>query len=395
MWIERILSQEIVDCFKRFPAVVLTGPRQTGKTSLLEHTFPGMAYVSLDAGSAAEAALGNPEGFLDTLGTPAIIDEIQYVPSLLRFIKVRIDKNGSNGQYLLSGSQAFQLMQGVSESLAGRAAVLSLSGLSGDEWRSAELADATWEDFFFRGTYPALWSRGTESPVRERWYQGYVATYLERDVRNVLRVSNLRDFERFLRATAALTGQMLNLTHLARDVGIAPSTAGQWLQVLVASHQIFLLEPYFRSLGKRIVKTPKLYFTDPGLAHYLNGFSSHESLCASPQAGAFFENYVIGQWIRYRDWIRPQMGLWFWRDQSANEVDLIIEIDGDLMPIEIKYKERPTASDAQGIRKFMDIYGSSSLGFAGIACLTSGEWEVSPGVVAFDGRYASTLARML
>ncbi len=354
-----------------------------------------MAYVSLDAGSAAEAALSNPEGFLDTLGTPAIIDEIQYVPSLLRFIKVRIDKMGSNGQYLLSGSQAFQLMQGVSESLAGRAAVLSLSGLSADEWRSAALADATWEDFFFRGTYPVLWSKGTESPVRERWYQGYVATYLERDVRNVLKVSSLRDFERFLRATAALTGQMLNLTHLARDVGIAPSTAGQWLQVLVASHQVFLLEPYYRSLGKRIVKTPKVYFADPGLAHYLNGFSNYESLLASPQAGAFFENYVIGQWIRYRDWIKPQMGLWFWRDQSANEVDLIIEMDGALIPIEIKYKERPTASDAQGIRKFRAMYGSSSQGLAGIACLTSGEWEAAPGVVAFDGRYASTLARML
>jgi uncharacterized protein len=393
VWIKRVLGQEILDCFQRFPAVVLTGPRQTGKTSLLEYTFPDMACVSLDAGSAAEAALSNPEGFLDALGTPAIIDEIQYVPSLLRFIKVRIDRNGCNGQYLLSGSQDFQLMQGVSESLAGRAAVLSLSGLSGDEWRAADLPDVSWEEFFFRGTYPALWSGAADSPVRERWYQGYVATYLERDVRNVLKVSSLRDFERFLRAAAALTGQMLNLAHLARDVGIAPSTAGQWLQVLVASHLVFLLEPYYRSLGKRIVKTPKLYFTDPGLAHYLNGFSSHASMSASPQIGALFENYVIGQWFRYRDWEKPQMGLWFWRDQSSNEVDLIIELEGSLIPIEIKHKERPLPSDAHGIRKFKEIYGASCHHLAGIACMTTGEWDVTPGVMAFNGRYSSEFAR--
>jgi len=395
VWIKRTLSQEILDCFNRFPAVVLTGPRQTGKTSLLEHTFPGMAYVSLDAGSAAEAALGNPEKFLDALGTPAIIDEIQYVPSLLRFIKVRIDRNGCNGQYLISGSQAFPLMQGVSESLAGRAAVLSLSGLSGDEWLGAEFFNIPWEEFFFRGTYPALWSNATNGPSRERWYQGYVATYLERDVRNVLKVSSLRDFERFLRATAALTGQMLNLAHLARDVGIAPSTAGQWLQVLVASHQVFLLEPYYRSIGKRLVKTPKLYFTDPGLAHYLTGFSSYVSMSTSPQAGAFFENYVIGQWFRYRDWVKPQMGLWFWRDQSSNEVDLIIELDGSLLPVEIKHKERPSLADAQGIRKFKELYGASCHHHAGIACLSSDEWEITPGVLAFNGRYASEFAQNL
>ncbi|MFH2115417.1 MAG: ATP-binding protein, partial [Spirochaetota bacterium] len=319
---------------------MLTGPRQTGKTSLLEHCFPDLPYVSLDAGSEAESALGSPGEFLDRLGTPAIIDEIQYVPSLLRFIKVRIDQNRANGQYVLSGSQVFPLMQGVAESLAGRAAVLSLTGLSGDEWRSADLQGCSWEDFFFRGSYPALWAQGTDGPGRERWYQSYVATYLVRDVRNALKVGSLRDFERFLRAAATLTGQMLNLTHLARDVGIAPSTAGLWLQVLVASHQVFLLEPYHRSLGKRLVKTPKLNFTDPGLAHFLAGFSSAEALRSATQVGAFFENYVVGQWVRYRDWVKPQLGLWFWRDQSANEVDLILELDGHLVPIEIKHKER-------------------------------------------------------
>jgi len=386
MWIERTLRSELETCFRQFPVVVLTGPRQVGKTSLLDKTFPRMTYVSLDSGSAAESARSDPVSFLERLGSPAIIDEIQYVPELLRFIKARVDAVGGNGHYLLSGSQSFPLMHGVSESLAGRAAVLTLSGLSGAEWMASDTQGLPWEEFFFRGSYPALWAAASDSPSRDRWYQGYVATYLERDIRNVIKVARLRDFERFLRAMAALTGQMLNLAHVARDVGIAPSTAGQWLQVLVASHQVFLLEPYHRSMGKRLVKTPKLYFLDHGLAHYLCGYSSYRSLRESPHAGAFFENYVVGQWLRHRDWTNPRMGLWFWRDQSGNEVDLVIEADGRLVPVEIKLKERPDPADARGIRRFMELYGSP--GPAGIACLTREPWEPLAGIHAFDGRVA-------
>jgi predicted AAA+ superfamily ATPase len=387
MWIERTLLAELLTCSHAFPAVVLTGPRQVGKTSLLQHAFPDANFVSLDAGVAAEAASGNPEDFLDRLGTPAIIDEIQYVPSLLRFIKTRVDQSRLPGQYILSGSQAFPLMQGVAESLAGRVAVLSLVGLSGDEWLSAQLPGWRWPEFFFRGSYPGLWSDSTP-PSRDRWYQGYLATYLERDIRSALRVSSLRDFERFLRAAAARSAQMLNLADLARDTGISPSTAKEWMQVLVASHQIVLLEPYHRALGKRLAKSPKLYFTDPGLAHFLAGFSSFEALDQSALAGAFFENYVIGQWIRYRDWARPELGLWYWRDQPGNEVDLVIESNGRLHPVEIKRKERPAASDAHGIQKFRQFYGEADVGPGAIACLTQQAWEVVPGVQAVDGRVA-------
>jgi predicted AAA+ superfamily ATPase len=388
MWIERQLSGPLRSLVKTFPVVVLSGPRQTGKTSLLERTFPEFPVVSLDVGAEAEMADTRPADFLIRHQPPVMLDEIQYAPSFFRAIKAEVDRRrGTNGLFLLTGSQSLVLMQAVSESLAGRAAVVPFLGLSGAEWAAVPELHTRhdWREFVFRGSYPALWADLAAPPSRDRWYQGYLATYLERDVRNLLNVGSLRDFERFLRAAAARTGQLLNMSELGRDVGISASTARQWLSVLQASNQIVLLEPYHRSLGKRLVKSPKLYFTDSGLAAFLMGFPTAGTLWQSQQAGALWETYVIGQWLRWRDWNSPSTGLWFWRDQSGNEVDLLLEVGRGLIAIEIKIAERPTARDLHGIAALRKLYGDKTILAAYVACTTQEPFVLGEAAEARNG----------
>ncbi|RMF84451.1 MAG: DUF4143 domain-containing protein, partial [Nitrospirae bacterium] len=244
---------------------------------------------------------------------------------------------------------------------------------------------AAWQEFLWRGGFPALWAEGAASPARDRWYQGYVATYLERDVRNLLRVGSLRDFERFLRACAARCGQVLNMSELGRDVGISATTARQWLSVLVASNQILLLEPYYRSLGKRLAKSPKLYFTDTGLAAFLMGYQSPAGLWEGPQAGALWETYVVNQWLRWRDWHHPAATLWYWRDQAGNEVDLLIEIDQRLVAIECKRAERPGPDAGRPVARLRRFYGEAAVAHAYVACTTPEPYDLAPGLTAVPG----------
>ena len=354
----------------------------------MEKTFPDYTYVTLDIGTNAEAAETRPEEFLNQYPPPVIFDEIQYAPNFFRQIKTYVDKHrNKNGLFILTGSQNFMLMEAVADSLAGRSAVIPFSGLSGKEWKQTEPVSQNyeWKDFIWRGGFPALWADLEESPSRERWYQGYVATYLERDIRNLLKVGNLRDFERFLRACAARCGQSLNLSELGRDVGISTTTSKQWLSVLQASNQIFLLEPYYRSLGKRLAKTPKLYFTDTGLASYLMGFSSADNLWSSMYAGALWENHVVTQWLRYRDWNEPSLGLWYWRDQGGNEVDLILERDQKLIPVECKLTEKPDRKALRGINKVKQFYGEDAIDKSYVACPIDMAFEIKPGVTAISG----------
>jgi uncharacterized protein len=344
--------------------------------------------VPLDLAGHAEMAETRPEEFLRRFPPPVVLDEIQYAPAFFRYIKTSVDaRRGENGLFVLSGSQNYQLMQSVSESLAGRAAVLPFLGLSGAEWRAVEdLREAhPWSEFLWRGGYPALWADLAEAPSRDRWYQGYVATYLERDVRNLLNVGSLRDFERFLRAAAARTAQTLNMSELGRDVGIATSTVKQWLSVLQASGQVLLLEPYYRSLGKRLAKSPKLYFTDTGLAAFLMGFGSVDALWASTSTGALFENYVVSQWLRWRDWSEPSATLWYWRDQPGNEVDLLVEWNGKLHAIECKLAEKPRRRDLRGLRRLTAFYGEETVARCYVACTTSVPFEIAPGATAVPG----------
>ncbi|MBW2107929.1 MAG: ATP-binding protein [Deltaproteobacteria bacterium] len=388
MWIEREIAPELTHLAGTFPVVALVGPRQVGKTSILERVFSHYNYASLDVGVLAESAETRAEEFLERYPPPVVLDEIQYAPAFFRHIKTYVDVHrGKNGLFVITGSQNFMLMEAIADSLAGRVAVIPFLGLSGNEWyNTTEISGLyTWKDFLWRGGFPALWSEPNAAPSRERWYQGYVTTYLERDVRNLLRVGNLRDFERFVRTCAARCSQSLNLSEMGRDVGISTTTSKKWLSVLQASNLVFLLEPYYRSLGKRLAKNPKLYFTDTGLAAYLMGFSSAESLWSSSQAGALWENYVINQWLRWRDWHAPSLALWYWRDQGGNEVDLILEKDQKLIAVECKLTERPDKRDLKGIKKLKKFYGNDQVSCCYIACPIMTAFDLEPGVTAVSG----------
>ncbi len=388
MWIRRELTKPLEKLTSHYPVLVLTGPRQVGKTSLLEKAFPNCGYASLDFVQTAEQARTSPAEFLRDNPPPVIIDEIQYSPTLLKHIKASVDRQPNmKGAYLLTGSQSFPLMQAVSESLAGRAAVVSMLSLGFDEWRagSGTVPEKDRLSFLFRGGFPALWNQPEDPVDRVRWYQSYTATYLERDIRNILNVGSLRDFNRFIRACAIRTGQLLNMSDMGRDVGVSANTVKKWLSVLEASGTIYLLEPYHSSMGKRIVKTPKLYFTDTGLAAFLCGYSSADALRGSHQIGAFWENHVVTQWLRWKNNHHPEAALWFWQDRIKNEVDLLIEKDGLLHQIECKWKEVPDRSDLKGIRKFRDTYPDELLGNAFIACNTPHSFDLAPGVKAVDG----------
>ncbi|MDP2810296.1 MAG: ATP-binding protein [Rhodocyclaceae bacterium] len=392
MWIAREIVSELHSVAAGFPVVALVGPRQVGKTSLLEKAFPDHHYVSLDVASLAEMAETRPGEFLERYPPPVIVDEAQYAPGLFRHIKAHVDgRRGENGLFLLTGSQNFSLMRSLSDSLAGRAAVIPFLGLSGAEWAACTEVSAgqPWSRFLLRGGYPALWAAPGIS--RERWYQGYLATYLERDLRNLIRVGSLRDFERFLRACSARCAQTLNMADLGRDVGISATTAREWIGALVASNQILLLEPYHRSLGKRLVKSPKLYFTDTGLAAYLMGLSA-DAMPEGPLVGALWENHVVGQWLRWRDWHQPAAALWYWRDQGGHEVDLLVEWRGRIAAIECKYKERPDAGDLRGLRRLRTFYAGEPMD-AFVACTTEQPFEIVESVTAINGWQAWPLGK--
>ena len=331
---------------RQFPAVLVTGARQVGKTSLLRHLFPDASYLTLDFPGHAEAARTAPDQLLDQYPEPVIIDEIQYAPSLLRHVKARIDRDRSPGRFLLTGSQVFALMQGVSESLAGRCGVLNLHTLGRSELAVAgHFTDEA--ACVFLGGYPELYV-GAEA---ELWFPSYVATYLERDVRNVLRIVDLQEFHRFIRACALRTAQVLNYSDLARDTGIAPNTARKWLGLLQTSAVVALAEPYFGNRTKRLIKAPKLMFMDTGLAAFLAGFRSAEELFASSHAGAFWESYVFGQLVRLYAARGHSLPIHYWRTTSGQEVDLVVEqAGGKITTIECKWKERPGLDDAAGLR---------------------------------------------
>lgn len=334
---------------KQFPALLITGARQTGKTSLLRHLYPDASYLTLDLPANAEAAHTAPDELLEAYPPPVIIDEIQYAPVLLRHLKVRIDQDRRPGRFLLTGSQVFPLMQGVSESLAGRCAVLNLHTLARAELTSAGL-ELDESHYLFLGGYPEL-HLGADPDL---WFPSYVATYLERDVRNVLRVADLPEVNRFLRVCALRTSQMVNYSDLARDTGIAPNTARKWVGLLQTSGVLALIEPYFGNRAKRLIKAPKLAFLDTGLAAFLAGFRSARELTESALVGAFWESHVFGQILRQAASRAESAPISYWRTTGGPEVDMVIERAGTLTAIECKWKEHPGPADADGLRALED-----------------------------------------
>ncbi len=360
-YIERKLGLQILEAAKHFPAVVLAGPRQTGKTTLLQKLFPKHSYVTLDRPLTAEQAENDPESFLAQHPAPLLIDEVQYAPALFRFLKIKIDENREmKGRFILTGSQKFTLMKEVSESLAGRVALFDFEGLSCLELLDAGIIREDTDgliQLLLRGGFPELW-QDLSRPL-DLYLDSYIATYLERDVKQVLAVGNLRDFERFLRACALRSAQQLNKSELARDVGISVTTVGEWLSVLQALGQIYLLEPWFGNQTKRLVKSPKLYLAEPALMCVLCGVRQ-ENLLNSPMVGAIWETFVFAELRKQLAFEGQRKKLWYYRDQSQIEIDFILE-DGHLLDLfECKWTSSPNKSMTTSLFKLEKIFTESS-----------------------------------
>ncbi|WP_236861626.1 ATP-binding protein [Candidatus Magnetominusculus xianensis] len=379
MWIKRNAEELIINLGRQFPAVFVTGARQTGKTSILTHLFPDYSYVTLDDPDMAEEAINSPHDFIGSLNKPVIIDEAQYAPGLFRHIKLTIDKSKRSGQFFLTGSQSFQLMQNLSESLAGRCAIVNLQPLSAHELQRANRLTSV-EDYIGTGGFPALYA----DMNRHHWYPSYISTYLERDVRNIMRVGSLRDFNRFLRAAAIRTAQTLSFVDLSRDVGVSPNTIKAWVSALEASHMVCLLEPYHRSLGKRLVKSPKLYFLDTGLAAHLMGLYSWDEIANTPMAGALWETYAFSQIQRYlfsQGLTNPP--LYYWRTREGREIDFIIEKGGQFIAIEAKLTGVP--APPKGFKYFENYYGENAILKGYIVCRVKNDHAITPEVKAING----------
>lgn len=381
MWIERTVEPVLRQLAATRPVVVLTGARQTGKTSLLRRLFPQHAFVSLDLPSEAEQAEKDPQAFLRRFPGPVIFDEVQYAPGLFRHLKSAVDSSRSrHGRFLLTGSQKFTLMKGVTESLAGRAAILDLETLALAEiGRQRNMA---LDDLLLRGGFPELHANpDIDGPA---FYASYIATYLERDVRALSAVGSLRDFERFLRACALRSGNLLNKAELARDIGIAPSTANQWLSVLEASGHVILLEPWFSNRTKSIVKSPKLYLADTGLLCALLNIRSLEVLRESPLVGALWETFVFQQ-LRHRERYGAGGGLYFWRDRTR-EVDFVVDRGGKLELLEAKFTALPSPADTVNLRFVRDIVGPRKVSACVVVCRTSNPFPLADGIGASSPR---------
>ena len=331
--IHRDLQTKLIELSHQFPIITLTGPRQSGKSTLLRETFPDYKYVSLETPDERLFAQEDPKGFLTTYPDRTIIDEVQRVPELFSYIQTHVDMAGREGMYMLAGSHNFLLMQSVSQSLAGRAAVLKLLPFSHREMSAGDILPLPVEEEIFVGGYPRIYDKNIDPVV---YYQSYIQTYLERDVRVIKNVGNLNNFVKFIKLCAARIGQLLNMSALANECGISVSTANEWLSVLEASYICYRLSPDFNNFNKRLVKTPKLYFYDTGVACSLLNINSSEQLSTHFLKGGLFENLVINEVVKraFNEALQPDIT--FWRDSTGNEIDLIEYKNSSRKAYEIK-----------------------------------------------------------
>ncbi len=343
MEITRDIAKQVIECANQLPAVTITGPRQSGKTTLCKQLFAGHPYVSLEDPGIRQFALEDPKRFLGGYPDGAILDEVQRAPDLLSYLQGIVDADAAPGRWILTGSQNLSLLSHVNQSLAGRTGIFHLLPLSRREAVRFPKAPETLEEALFTGGYPRIFDLQL-NPAE--WLGVYAATYLERDVRQVLNVGNMITFQRFLQLAAGRTGQRLSIGNLAGDCGVSPKTVRSWLSVLEASYITFRLPPYFRNIRKRLTKTPKLYFYDTGLACWLLGIQSPEQLRLHPLRGAIFETWVVSEIVKQRARRDPALirGLYFYREKNVGEVDLVVEYPQGVLLLEAKSSTTPDPS---------------------------------------------------
>ena len=331
--IPRQATSTLTRLAKGFPVVALTGPRQSGKTTLAKHVFPNKTYVSLENPEELEFAQKDPKRFLARFKEGAILDEVQRCPSLLSWIQGLVDERSRMGDFVLTGSSQFELVAGITQSLAGRVGRVELLPLSIQELAQAHQLPSQLNTCLLQGGYPSIYDRQV-SP--QDWFSNYIATYIERDVRQLIAVRDLTQFQRFVKMCAARSGQILNLAALGADCGLSASTAREWLSVLEASYLVTRIQPYYQNFGKRLVKTPKLYFLDVGLMAWLIGIRDTVTLDTHVSRGALFETFVVGELIKRQYNQGQNADLYFWRDSAGNEIDLLLDTPQGLQAIEIK-----------------------------------------------------------
>ena len=331
--IPRLATSTLTRLAKGFPVIALTGPRQSGKTTLAKHVFPNKTYVSLENPEELEFAQKDPKRFLARFKEGAILDEVQRCPSLLSWIQGLVDERSRMGDFVLTGSSQFELVAGITQSLAGRVGRVELLPLSIQELAQAHQLPSQLNTCLLQGGYPSIYDRQV-SP--QDWFSNYIATYIERDVRQLIAVRDLTQFQRFVKMCAARSGQILNLAALGADCGLSASTAREWLSVLEASYLVTRIQPYYQNFGKRLVKTPKLYFLDVGLMAWLIGIRDTVTLDTHVSRGALFETFVVSELIKRQYNQGQNADLYFWRDSVGNEIDLLLDTPQGLQAIEIK-----------------------------------------------------------
>jgi predicted AAA+ superfamily ATPase len=377
--IKRTAYNTILRLAKGFPVIAITGPRQSGKTTLARSTFPEKPYLTLEDPDTRMLAESDPRGLLAGYPDGLILDEAQLSPQIFSYLQSFVDDHLVPGKYVLTGSQQFGLMSGITQSLAGRVGMIQLLPFAMDELKAADKMPNDINRLMLYGMYPPLYDRDL-APAD--WFPAYVNTYIERDVRQLINIRDLSAFQRFIRMCAARTGQLLNLSSLASDCGITHNTAAAWISVLEASYIIFLLRPHFSNFNKRMVKTPKLYFIDTGLAAWLLGIREQEQLTFHAQRGALFENLVVTEFLKGRFNKGQQADIYFWRDSKGLDVDLLLDDGSSLTPVEIKSGQTVVPDFMTSVKKWCELSGLPNrpvwLVYGGTKEYTNGNISIVP-----------------
>ncbi len=350
--IDRTIEPVVSALSKKYPVITITGPRQSGKTTLCRKIFSHKPYANLESPDTRQFAIDDPKGFLTQFPNGVILDEIQRAPNLVSYIQPMVDENQQEGRFILTGSQQFEFSNTINQSLAGRSALIKLLPFSIDEIQST-FSLPNVNELLYRGFYPRIWDKRL-NPTQA--LGDYYETYIERDLRQLVAIKDLNRFQRFIKLCAGRTGQLLNVNSIANDAGISHTTASNWLSLLEASYIIFLLQPFHRNISKRLVKSPKLFFFDVGLAAFLLGIENETQISRDPLRGNLFENLAIAEILKYRFNLGKKSNLYFYRDSKGNEVDLLIVNGHDLFPIEIKAGMTITKDYFKGLNHFTKLF---------------------------------------